>query len=65
MSTGEMLCPGCGVAMNHHADKVDYTAALEESATADPIFGGLLEEIFTCPGCGRTEMRPAGGASSA
>jgi hypothetical protein len=45
--------------MNHHADKVDYTAALENPAAADPALGGVLEEVFTCPRCGRTEMRPA------
>ena len=25
-----MICPVCGVAMNHHADKIDYNAALED-----------------------------------
>jgi predicted RNA-binding Zn-ribbon protein involved in translation (DUF1610 family) len=59
MARGPMLCPTCGIAMNHHADKVDYTAALEIPAVADPALGGVLEEVFTCPGCGRTEMRPA------
>ena len=59
-----MKCPRCGAEMNHHADKVDYAAALENPAAADPAFGGLLEEVFTCPGCGRTETRPASGAAS-
>jgi rubrerythrin len=64
VATIPMRCPTCGFEMNHHADKVDYTAALENPAEADPAFGGLLEEVFTCPNCGRTETRPAaaGGA---
>jgi predicted RNA-binding Zn-ribbon protein involved in translation (DUF1610 family) len=59
MPASAMRCPACGVEMNHHADKVDYTAALDNPTVADPIFGGLLEEVFTCPRCGRIETRPA------
>jgi predicted RNA-binding Zn-ribbon protein involved in translation (DUF1610 family) len=54
-----MRCPTCGIEMNHHADKVDYTAALENPGAGDPLYGGLLEEVFTCPGCGRTYTRAA------
>ncbi|HZS00912.1 MAG TPA: hypothetical protein VFE37_19490 [Chloroflexota bacterium] len=57
MATRPLRCPVCGSEMNHHADKVDYTAALENPAAADPAFGGVLEEVFTCPGCGRIELR--------
>jgi hypothetical protein len=41
--------------MNHHADKVDYEAALREEATVDPELGGVVEQVHTCPGCGRVE----------
>jgi hypothetical protein len=54
-----MECEDCGVVMNHHADKIDYNAALEEPEAADPVLGGMLEEAHTCPACGRTEMKPA------
>ncbi len=59
MPASKMTCPRCGVEMNHHADKVDYGAALEHPAAADPTYGGLLEEVFTCAHCGVTEVRPA------
>jgi len=54
-----MICPDCGIAMNYHADKIDYTAALSNPAALDPDFGGIVEEAHTCPRCGRTETRPA------
>ena len=60
MAHGEpMTCPECGVAMNHHADKVNYTAALDEPGAADPDLGGVLEEAHTCPQCGQTAVRRA------
>lgn len=51
-----MNCPDCGTKMNHHAMKVDYTEAPD---AIDPVFGGTLEEVHTCPACGRTELRKA------
>jgi predicted RNA-binding Zn-ribbon protein involved in translation (DUF1610 family) len=50
-----MLCPVCGVEMNQHAVKIDYS--IEDPALIDPAFGGALEEAHTCPQCGRTETR--------
>ncbi|HKS26628.1 MAG TPA: hypothetical protein VJS44_02355 [Pyrinomonadaceae bacterium] len=55
----KMICPDCHVEMNHHADKVDYSAALEDGAEADADFGGVVEEAHTCPSCGRTRTRRA------
>jgi rRNA maturation endonuclease Nob1 len=55
----KMMCPDCGVEMNHHADKVDYSAALAEGAEVDPVFGGQVQEAHTCPVCGRTYLRRA------
>lgn len=55
----KMKCPDCGLEMNHHADKIDYSATLEDGATVDPAFGGLVEEAHTCPACGRTHLRRA------
>ena len=51
-----MICPVCGAQMNHHADKVDYSV---EYSSDDPVFGGALEEVYTCPHCGRVELRDA------
>jgi predicted RNA-binding Zn-ribbon protein involved in translation (DUF1610 family) len=56
--TKKMLCPDCGVEMNYHATKIDY-AAVEEMGAIDADFGGILEEVHTCPACGRTHMRRA------
>jgi ribosomal protein S27AE len=55
----KMTCQECGVEMNHHALKIDYTAALDGSSEIDPQLGGVLEEAHTCPLCGKTEMRRA------
>jgi hypothetical protein len=54
----KMICPECGVEMNQHAEKIDYTAALENPEAMDEDFGGVLEEAHSCPVCGKTEMRP-------
>ena len=56
----KMVCPDCGVEMNRHAEKLDYTAALDDPASADPDLGGVLEEAHTCPLCGKTAVRKAG-----
>lgn len=49
-------CDQCGVDMNHNAEKVDYTACLNEPDSVDPDLGGVLEEFYTCPQCGKTEV---------
>jgi predicted RNA-binding Zn-ribbon protein involved in translation (DUF1610 family) len=59
--TNVMMCPHCGVAMNYHAEKIDYLAALTDPAAVDPDIGGVVEEIHTCPECGQIETRRAGG----
>jgi ribosomal protein S27AE len=55
----KMICPVCGVEMNHHADKIDYTAGLAEPEASDAELGGIVEEFHTCPKCGLTLARPA------
>lgn len=45
--------------MNHHAMKIDYTSSPDETRDVDPVFGGVLHEVHTCPNCGRTELRKA------
>jgi predicted RNA-binding Zn-ribbon protein involved in translation (DUF1610 family) len=54
----KMNCPACGAEMNHHADKLDYGAAADETAP-DVFDGAAVVEAHACPGCGRTETRPA------
>jgi predicted RNA-binding Zn-ribbon protein involved in translation (DUF1610 family) len=60
MSEREKLkCPDCGVEMNLHAEKVDYTRGPDAGAEFDEGLGGTLEEFHTCPACGRTHTRRA------
>ena len=57
--TSKLLCPDCGVEMNRHAEKVDYTDVGADAEGFDPALGGVLEEFHTCPDCGRTHARRA------
>lgn len=51
-------CPKCGDEMNHHADKVDFSAGPENAEAMDPDFGGVLAEFHTCTGCNLAVERP-------
>ena len=55
MNKPKMICPHCGAEMNHHATKIDY--GVDDSVAIDPVFGGVVEEVHTCPECGRVAMR--------
>ena len=55
----KMICPNCGIPMNHHAEKIDYAAAMAEPEAMDPDFGGVVEEVHTCGGCSETATRRA------
>lgn len=56
----KVVCPDCGVDMNCHARKVDYTSLSSDPGADEAEFGGALEEFYTCPECGRTDARAAG-----
>jgi ribosomal protein S27AE len=55
MARFKMICPDCGVEMNYHAEKIDYTSA--DPKHFDPDFGGVVEEAHSCPVCGMTDTR--------
>jgi predicted RNA-binding Zn-ribbon protein involved in translation (DUF1610 family) len=55
--TRKMICPDCGIEMNYHAEKLDYTAALIDPDAVDPDLDGVLEEVHTCPECGKIGTR--------
>lgn len=55
MSRPKMICPDCGAEMNHHAIKIDYS--VDEPASIDPAFAGIVQEVNTCPECGRAALR--------
>jgi len=52
-------CHNCDEEMNHNAEKLDYTACLDDPKAVDPDLGGVLEEFYTCPHCGSTEVKTA------
>jgi len=57
-----MVCPACGVEMNFHAEKINQSArAVGESefAAQGDECGEVVEEIHTCPGCGKIGSRRA------
>jgi ribosomal protein S27AE len=55
--TKKMICSDCGIEMNYHAEKIDYTASLVDPHAVDPDLGGVLEEVHTCPRCGKIGTR--------
>ena len=54
-----MICPRCRTEMNHHADKIDYTAAFSEAEPMETEPRGVWKEIHTCPKCGDVETQTA------
>lgn len=56
-TTHKMICPHCGIEMNQHALKIDYSVAPDELNDEEADFGGVLEEVHSCPSCGGTETR--------
>jgi hypothetical protein len=61
-TTHVMRCPHCGIVMNYHAEKINYLAAPTNPEAIDPDLRGIVEEVYTYPGCGNTETRRAEGA---
>jgi endogenous inhibitor of DNA gyrase (YacG/DUF329 family) len=59
MAAAKMQCPQCGVDMNHHADKLVYPTCPADAAKIDRELGGMVEEIHTCPECGKSHSRRA------
>jgi len=43
MGSSKMICPGCGVEMNQHAEKLLYEAGAG-AAQVDPYLGGIVEQ---------------------
>jgi uncharacterized Zn finger protein (UPF0148 family) len=49
-SGGRVICPRCGSEMNHHAEKLDYSAD-PSGPSFDALLGAVLMEFQTCPAC--------------
>jgi ribosomal protein S27AE len=56
---GEMVCPRCGVEMNHHADKLVHGGESEPNTPDELTLSGFIEEFHTCPQCGGGASRHA------
>ena len=61
MATAEskMICPRCGVEMNHHSNKIVYGGESQQETPTDLTLGGLIEEFHTCSKCGGGASRHA------
>lgn len=57
MAAPKMICPACGAAMNHHAEKIDHLATLRDAAAIDPDLEGVVQEMYACPSCGKSASR--------
>jgi ribosomal protein S27AE len=51
-NSDKMICPRCGVEMNHHGDKIVYNADIQDAGKTELSLGGVIEEFHTCPKCG-------------
>lgn len=56
MGKKKMKCKDCGIDMNFHAEKINYSEMYEH---ARPVSSEdeLIDEIHTCPECGKSENR--------
>jgi len=52
-----MICPYCGIPMNHHADKAVYAWGGGPDLAAADSTEETIEEFHTCPRCGRSGVR--------
>jgi ribosomal protein S27AE len=57
-TTKAMICPKCGATMNWHADKV-MQGPSGQGLRADPVLGGVVLEMHSCPACGANASRAA------
>jgi hypothetical protein len=55
----KMICPDCGDEMNFHAEKINQSARADSESDASAEFGGVVEEIHTCPRCAAIATRRA------
>ena len=55
--TTKMICPDCGEEMNFHAEKIDQSARADPESDCGAEFGGVVEQIHTCPACGAIGVR--------
>jgi ribosomal protein S27AE len=52
-----IICANCNVPMNQHAEKLVYVS---DDTYPDPVLGGVIQEMHTCPKCGGSATHSAG-----
>jgi NAD(P)H-dependent FMN reductase len=50
-------CPRCGTFMNPQGQKLVLPSTTEDERFVDPALGGVVEDLFACPGCGLVDAR--------
>lgn len=55
----KMICRACGGEMNFHAEKINQSARADPESGTSAEFGGVVEEIHTCPACAGIASRRA------
>jgi hypothetical protein len=55
----KVICPACGSEMNFHAEKINQSARADPESGSSTEFGGVVEEIHTCPACAEIATRRA------
>jgi predicted RNA-binding Zn-ribbon protein involved in translation (DUF1610 family) len=62
-TASKMMCPQCGIAMNHHCDKLVYASDSQTTLQVNfALLSGLIDEFHSCPQCGNTASRHASAA---
>jgi len=57
MTQKPMTCPDDGATMNHHAEKLVDPTGPRDKVLVNPVLEGIVEEIHTCPACGKARFR--------
>jgi predicted RNA-binding Zn-ribbon protein involved in translation (DUF1610 family) len=49
-------CPDCGIEMDFHPVTKDDNLMRADLGCGDNLLGGILDEFYSCPECGRTAI---------
>ena len=52
----KMYCPDCGLEMQFHPVTSDFTLTSADLLTEEDLLGGILDEFYACPACGKTAV---------
>ena len=52
----KMYCTDCNLEMQFHPVTADYTVTRADLLSEEQLLGGILDEFYSCPACGRTAV---------